>query len=84
MQLPLYPPAVVVSDVIPDGSCEAVLSLELPAIIYFTLEYSPEAFHRTVVCAMCNPGHAMHASMFLHKACGTAGLYTGIHCRCGT
>lgn len=67
MQLPLYPSAVVISDVIFDGSDKTIPALKFPAIIHLTLKYSPEDFHRAVVYAMGNPGHAMYASMILNK-----------------
>ena len=45
----LYTPAVVISDVIIDGSDKDIYSLE-----FFSLEYSTETFHRVVVYAMGN------------------------------
>ncbi len=70
MQLPLYPSAVVISDVIFDGSDKTIPALKFPTIIHLMLEYFPEAFHRAVVYAMGNPGHAMYASMILNKHIG--------------
>ena len=67
MQLPLDSLPVVVLNVILDGAYEPVLAVEFLAVVHLPLEYSPEAFHRAVVDAMGNPGHAVDAAMALHK-----------------
>ena len=67
MQLPLYPLPVVVLNVILDGAYESVPAVEFPVVVHLPFEYSPEAFHWTVVYAMGSPGHAVDASMTIHK-----------------
>ena len=67
MQLPLHPFHVVVFNVILDGAYEAFPAIDFLSVVHLPLEYSPEAFHRAIVDAMSNPGHAVVASMTLHK-----------------
>ena len=60
----LVPFVVVVMDVVLDHSNEFFTASKSLAVISLTLEYSPEAFHRTVVYALGYPGHALcHAGL---------------------
>lgn len=65
--LSLYPFPVVVFNVTLYGAYEAIPTVEFLSVVHLPLEYSPEAFHRAIVDAMGNPGHAVDASMTLHK-----------------
>lgn len=61
-QVSLQPPVVIVLDVVLYHLHERILVCKTSAIVSFSLQDAPEAFHRTVVDTLCHSGHALHHS----------------------
>ena len=64
-QVALYPAVVVVSDVILNHLYKLLAACKTLAIIPFSFENAPEAFHRAVINALGNSGHTLLHFCFL-------------------
>lgn len=94
-QIALYPAVVVISDVLVDHQSKLLTARGPSAIVSLTLEDSSEPFHRAVVDALGDPGHALLHLCFLQlvvkgsirilKSMITAKQWMGIgiHCDSG-
>lgn len=67
MQLPLDSSVVVVVNVAAYGFNKLCPTRKLPAVVCLPFQNSPEPFHRAVVDAVGDTGHAMNAAMHLHN-----------------
>ena len=61
-QVSLQPPVIIVLDVVLYHLHEGILVCKTSAIVSFSLQDAPEAFHRAVVDTLCYSGHALHHS----------------------
>ena len=64
-QIALYTAVVVVADVILNHLHKLLAACEPSAVISFSFQNTPEAFHRAVVNALGNSGHALSHLCFL-------------------
>lgn len=64
-EITLEPPGVVIANIIVNHLHQALTVGKFSAVVSFTLEDSPESFHRSIVYAVSNAGHALsHAGSY--------------------
>ena len=72
-QVALYPPGIVITDVLFDHLDKFLLAGKTPAVIAFPLQNAPESLHRPIVNAVGCTGHTLsHSSLYEFVVEGSA------------